>query len=415
MLLTDRDVNRLDGKTVLLIIGGGIAAYKSLELIRLLKQRSVRVRTIMTRAAEQFVTPLSVASLAGEKVHTELFSLTDEVEMGHIELSRAADLLVVAPATADLMAKMANGLADDLASTALLATDKKVMLAPAMNVRMWQHSATTRNLATLQRDGLIVVGPNDGEMACGEYGPGRMAEPAEIVAAIEAFFVPVARPLAGRKVIITAGPTHEPIDPVRYLANRSSGKQGYALAHAAVSSGAETMLISGPVSIEPPRGARVIAVETAEEMLNAVEAELPADIAIFAAAVVDWKVAKPSRQKIKKARCSVPQIALAENPDILRTVAALRSKRPALVVGFAAETENVIANARAKLAAKGCDIIVANDVGDGTGTMGGERNRVHLVTATGVATWPELDKREVARRLIALFTQQLLAPAKAAE
>src|SRR5436190_3565057 len=335
--------------------------------------------------------------------------------MGHIELSRAADLLVVAPATADLMAKMANGLADDLASTALLATDKKVMLAPAMNVRMWQHPATARNLATLQRDGLIMVGPNDGEMACGEYGPGRMAEPAEIVAAIEAFFVPAARPLAGRKVIITAGPTHEPIDPVRYLANRSSGRQGYALAEAAVAAGAETVLISGPVNIDPPAGARVIAVETAEEMLNGVEAELPADMAIFAAAVVDWKVAKLSRQKIKKARGSVPQIALAENPDILRTVAGLRSKRPAVVVGFAAETENVIANARAKLAAKGCDVIVANDVGEGTGIMGGERNRVHLVTATGVATWPELDKREVAQRLIDLFAQQLLTPAKAAE
>src|SRR6476646_5620746 len=259
------------GKRILLIIGGGIAAYKSLELIRRLTERGVAVKVILTRAGAQFVTPLAVASLSRSKVHDDLFSLTDEVEMGHIELSRAADLLVVAPATADLMAKMANGLADDLASTALLATDKKVMLAPAMNVRMWQHSATTRNLATLQRDGLIVVGPNDGEMACGEYGPGRMAEPAEIVAAIEAFFVPVARPLAGRKVIITAGTTHEPIDPVRYLANRSSGKQGYALAEAAVSSGAETVLISGPVNIDPLAGARVIAVETAEEMLNAVE------------------------------------------------------------------------------------------------------------------------------------------------
>jgi phosphopantothenoylcysteine decarboxylase/phosphopantothenate--cysteine ligase len=406
-------MTKLAGRTVLLIISGGIAAYKSLELIRLLKQRSVRVRAIMTRAAQEFVTPLSVASLTGEKVYTDLFSLTDETEMGHIELSRAADLLVVAPATADLMAKMANGLADDLSSTTLLATDTKVLLAPAMNVRMWQHRATTRNLATLKSDGILVVGPNDGEMACGEFGPGRMAEPAEIVAAVEAFFVPAAKPLAGKKVIITAGPTHEPIDPVRYLANRSSGKQGYALAEAAAAQGAETVLISGPVSLAPPPKVKVIGVETADEMLKAVETELPADIAIFAAAVVDWKPAKTFKHKIKKHQGSAPEITLAENPDILRTVARLRSKRPSLVVGFAAETENVIVNARAKLAAKGCDLIVANDVS--AGVMGGERNLVHLVTLAGVDSWPELDKREVAQKLVAHFAALIVPPARAAE
>jgi phosphopantothenoylcysteine decarboxylase / phosphopantothenate---cysteine ligase len=403
----------LAGKSVLLIIGGGIAAYKGLELIRLLKQREVRVRAIMTRAAEEFITPLSVASLAGEKVHTDLFSLTDEIEMGHIELSRAADLLVVAPATADLMAKMATGFANDLASTALLATDKRILIAPAMNVRMWQHAATQRNLETLQSDGVLVIGPNDGEMACGEYGPGRMAEPTEIVAAIEAFFLPAARLLEGKKVVITAGPTHEPIDPVRYLANRSSGKQGYALAEAAAAAGAQTVLVSGPVNLKPPSGVRSIPVETADDMLKAVEAELPADIAIFAAAVVDWKPAKTFKQKIKKGEGAAPEIALAENPDILKTVARRKSKRPPLVVGFAAETENVLVNAKAKLASKGCDIIIANDVS--AGVMGGEYNRVHVVTAAGVETWPELDKHDVAQRLIARFAEELLPPAKAAE
>jgi phosphopantothenoylcysteine decarboxylase/phosphopantothenate--cysteine ligase len=408
-------MTQLDGKTVLLIIGGGIAAYKSLELIRLLKQRQVRVRTIMTKAAEEFVTPLSVASLAGDKVHTDLFSLTDETEMGHIELSRAADLLVVAPASADLMAKMASGLANDLASTALLATDKKVMIAPAMNVRMWQHAATKRNLATLKRDAILLVGPSDGQMACGEYGPGRMAEPSEIVAAIEAFFMPQAKPLQGKKVVITAGPTHEPIDPVRYLANRSSGKQGYALAEAAVALGAETVLVSGPVSLPLPPGAQVMPVETGREMLKIVTDEMPADIAIFAAAVADWTPVKPSTQKMKKGKSGAPQIALTENPDILKTVAHLKAKRPALVVGFAAETENVIANAKAKLAAKGCDVIIANDVSETSGIMGGERNLVHLVTQAGVDSWPELDKREVAMRLMENFARRLAPPAKAAE
>jgi phosphopantothenoylcysteine decarboxylase/phosphopantothenate--cysteine ligase len=405
----------LSGKTVLLIIGGGIAAYKTLELVRLLKQGGVRVRTIMTKAAEEFVTPLSVASLSGEKVHTALFSLTDEVEMGHIELSRAADLLVVAPATADLMARMAHGLASDLASTALLATDKAVLIAPAMNMRMWQHPATVRNLATLTADGILVVGPNKGEMACGEYGPGRMAEPQEILEAIKTFFSTAEKPLAGRKVIVTAGPTHEPIDPVRYLANRSSGKQGYALAAEAARAGADTTLISGPVSLAAPAGVRLLKVETADEMLRAVSSALPADIAIFAAAVADWKAVRTSSNKIKKGRSGPPEITLAENPDVLRTVATLEKGRPAIVVGFAAETENVLANAKAKLVSKGCDMVVANDVSARTGVMGGERNTVHLVTREGVESWPELDKSQVAARLIERLAGILIAPAKAAE
>jgi phosphopantothenoylcysteine decarboxylase / phosphopantothenate---cysteine ligase len=405
----------LSGKTVLLIIGGGIAAYKTLELVRLLKQGGVRVRTIMTKAAEEFVTPLSVASLSGEKVHTALFSLTDEVEMGHIELSRAADLLVVAPATADLMARMAHGLASDLASTALLATDKAVLIAPAMNMRMWQHPATVRNLATLTADGILVVGPNKGEMACGEYGPGRMAEPQEILEAINTFFSKAQKPLAGRKVIVTAGPTHEPIDPVRYLANRSSGKQGYALAAEAARAGADTTLISGPVSLAAPAGVRLLKIETADEMLHAVSSALPADIAIFAAAVADWKAVRTSSNKIKKGRSGPPEITLAENPDVLRTVATLAKGRPAIVVGFAAETENVLANAKAKLVSKGCDMVVANDVSAGTGVMGGERNTVHLVTREGVESWPELDKSQVAARLIERLAGTLIPPAKAAE
>jgi phosphopantothenoylcysteine decarboxylase/phosphopantothenate--cysteine ligase len=410
----------LSGRSVLLIIGGGIAAYKSLELIRLLKQRQAKVTAILTKAAEQFVTQLSVASLTKEKVYTDLFSLTDEVEMGHIELSRSADLLVVAPASADLMAKMAQGLANDLASTTLLATDKKILVAPAMNVRMWQHPATMRNLATLRADGVLTVGPNDGEMACGEYGPGRMAEPAEILAGIEAYFAggalplaggTAARPLAGRKVLITAGPTHEPIDPVRYIANKSSGRQGYALAEAAVAMGAETILVSGPVHLPIPPGAQMMPVETAVEMLKTVEAELPADIAIFAAAVADWRVATVAGQKLKKGAGGLPDLKLAENPDILKSVAQAKSKRPKLVVGFAAETQNVIANAKAKLAKKGCDLIIANDVSAAKGVMGGERNMVHLVSASGVESWPELDKREVARRLMEDFARRLGAKA----
>jgi phosphopantothenoylcysteine decarboxylase/phosphopantothenate--cysteine ligase len=405
----------LSGKSVLLVIGGGIAAYKCLELIRLLKQREARVRTIMTRAAEEFVTPLSVASLTGEKVHTALFSLTDEIEMGHIELSRAADLLVVAPATADLMAKMAHGLADDLASTALLATDKPVLIAPAMNVRMWTHAATRRNLEILRRDGIAVIGPNDGEMACGEYGPGRMAEPAEILAAIEARLRPAARPLSGRKVLITAGPTREAIDPVRYISNHSSGKQGYAIAAAAVALGAETVLVSGPVSLPIPPGVQMMPVESAAQMLAACESELPCDIAIFAAAVADWRVAQVAGEKIKKIEGRIPSLAMVENPDILATIAKRGQQRPAIVVGFAAETSDVVNQARAKLAAKGCDLIVANDVSAAKGVFGGDRNKVHIVSAAGVEIWPDMPKQEVARKLMDMLAARLPSRAKAAE
>jgi phosphopantothenoylcysteine decarboxylase / phosphopantothenate---cysteine ligase len=390
----------LSGKTVLLIIGGGIAAYKSLELIRLLKKQDVRVRSIMTRAAEEFVTPLSVASLTGEKVHTELFNLTDEVEMGHIEFSRAADLLVVVPATADLMAKIAHGHANDLASTTLLATDKPVLIAPAMNVRMWNHAATSRNLVQLKRDGVLVVGPNDGEMACGEYGPGRMAEPGEIVAAIEAALLPKPRPLAGKKVLVTAGPTREAIDPVRYISNYSSGKQGYAIAAAAVTLGAETILVSGPVDLPIPPGAQIIPITSAVEMLAACERELPCDIAIFTAAVADWRAADQAPQKIKKGGGGLPSLQFVENPDILRTVAKATTKRPKLVVGFAAETENLAANAREKLKKKGCDLIVANDVSRGHGVFGGDQNTVQLVSASGEETWERLSKQDVATCLM---------------
>ena len=400
----------LADKTVLLIIGGGIAAYKCHELIRLLKTRGARVRVIMTRAAEEFVTPLSLASLSGEKVHTALFSLTDEIEMGHIELSRAADLLVVAPATADLMAKMANGHASDLASTALLATDKPVLLAPAMNVRMWNHAATQRNAAALKRDGIAFVGPNDGEMACGEFGPGRMAEPAEIVAAIAALLQPKVLPLAGRKVLITAGPTREPIDPVRFLSNHSSGKQGYAIAEAAVALGAETILVSGPVTLPIPPGVQMMPIETARDMLKLCEDEMPADIAIFAAAVADWRVEKAAGEKMKKGSGGPPRLTLAENPDILRTIATRKTGRPAIVVGFAAETEHVIQHATKKLGRKGCDVIVANDVSPESGVFGGDRNKVHLVTSNGVESWPEMTKREVAQRLMERLTAMLVQP-----
>lgn len=405
----------LSGKSVLLVIGGGIAAYKCLELIRLLKQRDCRVRAIMTRASEEFVTPLSVASLTGEKVHTALFSLTDEIEMGHIELSRAADLLVVAPATADLIAKMAHGLADDLASTALLATDKPVLIVPAMNVRMWTHAATQRNLETLRCDGIAIVGPNDGEMACGEYGPGRMAEPVEILTAIEARLRPAAQTLSGRKVLITAGPTREAIDPVRYISNHSSGKQGYAIAAAALALDAETVLVSGPVSLPVPPGVRMIAVESAAQMLAACEKELPCDIAIFAAAVADWRVAHVAGEKIKKSEGRIPALAMVENPDILATVARRREMRPAIVVGFAAETSDIVNQARAKLATKGCDVIVANDVSASSGVFGGDRNQVHIVSAAGVESWPDMPKQEVARKLMDMLGRRLPPRAKAAE
>jgi len=386
------------GKSVLLIIGGGIAAYKSLELIRRLAERGVGVRPILTAAGAQFVTPLSVSALSGEKAFQDLFSLTDESEMGHIELSRSTDLVVVAPATADLMAKIANGLANDLASTALLATDKRVLMAPAMNVRMWNHPAMQRNLATLKSSGVLFVGPNDGEMACGEYGPGRMAEPLEIVAAIEAALATQATgPLSGMKALVTAGPTQEPLDPVRFLSNHSSGKQGYAIADALAAAGAATTLVSGPVELAPPHHTRLVKITTAREMLAACEAELPVDIAVFTAAVADWRPEVQANQKIKKDN-GAPSISLAANPDILATIAHAR-RRPSLVIGFAAETENVVAYAQDKRVRKGCDWIVANDVSPATGIMGGDKNRVHLVTAKGVEDWPLMDKADVGRRL----------------
>jgi phosphopantothenoylcysteine decarboxylase/phosphopantothenate--cysteine ligase len=396
----------LAGKRILLIIGGGIAAYKSLDLIRRLKERGAAVTPVLTRAAQEFVTPLSGAALAGEKVYTDLFSLTDEAEMGHIELSRAADLLVVAPATADLMAKMAGGHADDLASTLLMATDNCVLIAPAMNVRMWDQPATQRNMRVLRGDGVLVVGPNEGDMACGEYGPGRMSEPLEIVAAVEAAFGD--GPLKGRHVLVTSGPTHEPIDPVRYIANRSSGAQGTAIAAALAALGARVTFVTGPASVPPPAGVAVIRVETAQEMLDAVERALPADAAVFAAAVADWRVEGASDRKIKKDGSGKPPVlTFAENPDILATVAGRKAGRPGLVVGFAAETHDVVSHARAKRERKGCDWIVANDVSPGTGIMGGTENAVTLVTAEGEETWPRMGKDEVARRLAQRMAEAL--------
>lgn len=388
----------LAGKRILLIIGGGIAAYKSLDLIRRLKERGAEVTPVLTKAAEEFVTPLSAGALAGVKAYRHLFDLTDEAEMGHIQLSRAADLLVVAPATADLMAKLAGGHADDLASTLLLATDKRVLVAPAMNVRMWQHPATQRNIATLRADGVLFTGPNEGDMACGEYGPGRMAEPLEIVAAAEAALGQ--GPLKGRHVIVTSGPTFEPIDPVRYIANRSSGAQGTALAVALRDLGADVTFVSGPATVPPPSGVRLVRVETAAEMLAAVEGALPADAAVFAAAVADWRVANASPSKLKKdGSGKAPALEFAENPDILARISAPKAGRPALVVGFAAETDDVVAHAMAKRQRKGCDWIVANDVRPATGIMGGSENAVTLITAGGAEDWPRLPKDEVARRL----------------
>ncbi|MZR29743.1 bifunctional phosphopantothenoylcysteine decarboxylase/phosphopantothenate--cysteine ligase CoaBC [Sneathiella litorea] len=392
----------IEKKSVLLIIGGGIAAYKSLELIRLLAKQGIRTRAILTRAAKEFVTPLSVASLTGEKVYDDLFSLTDEAEMGHIQLSRSADLLVVAPATADLMAKMATGQATDLATTALLATDKPVLIAPAMNVRMWQHPATQRNLTTLKDDGVMTIGPDEGDMACGEYGPGRMAEPEAICGAVLDFFQKNAeKPLKGRKMLVTAGPTHEPIDPVRYIANRSSGKQGYAIAAALADLGADVVLVSGPTRLETPRGVTLKSIESAKDMLAACEAALPVDGAIFAAAVADWRVETESDQKIKKRDGQLPHLCLAENPDILATVSTLGKNRPTLVVGFAAETQAIIENGKAKLAKKGCDWILANDVGIGTGTFGGDENQIILLTDKLVEEWPKQSKEAVARTVAA--------------
>lgn len=387
----------LENTRILLIIGGGIAAYKSLDLIRRLRERGASVTPVMTSAAAEFVTPMAVSALAGQKVHSELFDLTSEAEMGHIELSRSADLVVVAPATADLMAKMAGGHANDLASTLLLATDTTVLIAPAMNVRMWTHAATQRNINTLTADGIGFVGPNEGDMACGEFGPGRMAEPLEIVAAIEARLQN--NTLVGRKILVTSGPTHEPIDPVRYIANRSSGAQGSAIANALMNRGAEVVFISGPAAAPPPIGAEVIAVETAQQMAEAVAAALPVDAAVFAAAVADWHVSSASSSKIKKQNGALPVLEFAENPDILATVSHMTSQRPGLVIGFAAETDDLLANATAKRARKGCDWIVANDVSPETGIMGGSENAVTLITAEGAENWSRTGKAQVAGQL----------------
>jgi len=395
----------MHSKNILLIIGGGIAAYKSLELIRLLAKDGFGVRAICTQAGTEFVTPLSISALTGEKVFTDLFDLTDEAEMGHIQLSRSADLLVVAPATADLMAKMAHGLANDLASTCLLATDQPVLLAPAMNVRMWEHAATKRNVKTLLDDGVQFVGPNAGDMACGEFGPGRMTEPEEILTAIKAQLG--GGPLTGKSALVTAGPTHEPIDPVRYLANRSSGKQGFAVAEALAALGADVTLISGPVNITAPSGVKLVQVETACEMLRATENALPVDVAVFAAAVADWRTDAASCQKIKKQKGkATPELCFTENPDILATVSALpKNKRPQLVIGFAAETEQLVEHATQKRLRKKCDWIVANDVsGD---VMGADHNQVVLIRETDMDPWPKLSKKQTAQKLAAAIADEL--------
>jgi phosphopantothenoylcysteine decarboxylase/phosphopantothenate--cysteine ligase len=397
----------LSGKKVLLIISGGIAAFKAAELIRLLRRALCGVTCVLTENGARFVTPLTLQALSETKVYTDLFSLTDENEMGHIELSRAADLLVVAPATANILAKMAAGLADDLASTVLLATDKPVLVAPAMNVRMWLHAATQANMATLRARGVGEIGPNEGAMACNEFGPGRMAEPAEILAAIDAA-LSGGKPLAGRHVLVTSGPTHEPIDPVRYLANRSSGRQGHSIAASLAVLGARVTLVSGPVSIPDPAGVTVRRVESAAQMLAACQAALPADAAVFAAAVADWRVANTSEGKIKKRPgVAAPVFELVPNPDILATIAAAGPARPRLVVGFAAETDELMANAQGKLRRKNADWIVANDVSSETGIMGGAENEIHLITASGVEDWPRMEKGEVARRLAARIAEAL--------
>jgi phosphopantothenoylcysteine decarboxylase/phosphopantothenate--cysteine ligase len=398
----------LQGKRILLIISGGIAAYKSLDLIRRLRERGATVRPVMSRAAQEFVTPLAVGALSASHVYTDLFSREDEQDVGHIRLARECDLVVVAPATADLMAKMAHGLADDLPSAVLLATDRPVLIAPAMNPVMWNSAPTRRNVETLKADGVSMIGPMKGEMAeSGEAGTGRMAEPLEIVAAAIALLSPQDKPLAGKRAIVTSGPTHEPIDPVRYIANRSSGKQGHAIAAALARLGAEVTLVSGPVTIPDPAGVAVTHVETAEEMLSAVLSGLPADIAVMVAAVADWRVVSSAGQKIKKQPGEPPApLSLAENPDILKTVGH-HSNRPGLVIGFAAETQDVEVNGRRKLEAKGADIIVANDVSPATGIMGGDRNRVKLISNSGIEEWPDLSKDEVATRLAALIADRL--------
>jgi len=408
-----------DAPRVTLIIGGGIAAYKALDLIRRLKDRHIHVRCVLTKAAQQFVTPLAASALSNERCYTDLFDPGSEFDAGHIRLARDCNLIVVAPATADLMAKMAQGHADDLASAILLAANRPILLAPAMNPLMWNNAATRRNVAQLERDGVAMIGPNAGEMAeAGEAGVGRMAEPLEIAVAAERFVrPPQPRPLAGKRVLITAGPTHEPIDPVRYIANRSSGKQGYAIAAAAQAAGAEVTLISGPVDLDDPAGVTVKHVESARDMLHQVEATLPMDIAIFAAAVADWRVANEGEQKLKKTSAGMPPLQLVENPDILATISKLQERRPPLVIGFAAETENLIDNAKAKLARKGCDWIVANDVSPATGVMGGDRNTVHLLTRDWdgisvdikIESWPAMTKEEVATALVARIAKTVIA------
>jgi phosphopantothenoylcysteine decarboxylase/phosphopantothenate--cysteine ligase len=393
---------------ILLIVGGGIAAYKSLDFIRRARERGHRVRCVPTSAATRFVTPLAFSAISGERVFTDLFDPHDEHDVGHIRLAREADIVIVAPATADLMAKMAGGHADDLATAILLATRAPVLVAPAMNPAMWEHPATVRNARQLRQDGITFVGPNAGEMAeAREAGVGRMAEPLEILAAAEQLLSGAhgGASLAGRHVLVTAGPTHEPIDPVRYIANRSSGKQGYAIAAAAAALGARVTLVSGPTGLPAPNGVTRIPVETAAEMLAAVQTALPADVAIMAAAVADWRVAAQSDEKIKKGTGPVPTLSLVENPDILKTISQRSARRPALVIGFAAETERVVEHAKAKRKSKGCDWIVANDVSPETGVMGGDRNLVHLVTKDGVETWPEMAKDDVARQLIARVAQ----------
>ena len=383
---------------ILLIVGGGIAAYKSLELVRELRRAGIGVTAVLTEAGRQFVTPLSLAALTENPVYEDLFSLKDESEMGHIQLSRQADLIVVCPATANLLSRMAGGAASDLASTLLLATDTPVLAVPAMNVRMWTHAATKRNVAQLRADGVTVKEPDEGEMACGEFGPGRLPEVGAIVAKVRELLAPAARPLAGKRAIVTAGPTHEPIDPVRYIANRSSGKQGFAIAAALAAAGAEVTLVAGPVSLPTPPGVRRVDVETAQAMAAAVDAALPADIAVMVAAVADWRT-EAATAKIKKGAGGPPALALVENPDILATISAPGERRPKLVIGFAAETGGTVAQGQAKLARKGCDWIVANDVSGEV--MGGDANRVHLITASGVEDWPEMAKSEVAKALVA--------------
>jgi phosphopantothenoylcysteine decarboxylase / phosphopantothenate---cysteine ligase len=407
----------LSAARVLLIIGGGVSAYKSLDLIRRLRERGAAVRVVMTAAAKHFVSPLSAAALSGAAVRDDLFSLVEEAEMGHIELSRAADLIVVAPATADLLARMVHGLANDLASTTLLATDKRVLVAPAMNVRMWLHPATQRNVAALAEDGVAFVGPDSGEMACGEFGPGRMAEPLAIVEAVEhalgkLTFIPLPfagskGPLSGRHIVVTAGPTFEPIDPVRYIGNRSSGLQGFALAQAALDAGARVTLIRGPVSLADPKGAAIVRVETAQQMLEGARAALPADVFIAAAAVADWRVEKTGDQKVKKGSGITHSLSLVENPDILAEVARAGATRPGLVIGFAAETENLLENARGKLSRKCCDLIVANSVAEGTGVFGGADNQVHILSPSGTELWPRMSKAQIAERLIALIASRI--------